>query len=290
MEKYNNNRISGIGDRLTSTISVTLVLFILGLVATINIAFGSVERSVKEKMGFSVVLADSVPSQVLDSLRVSCAAAQYVSSWQFLSADDVLALETGGNGRELVDQIGFNPYAPMFEVKVKAAYANVDSLNRVTALWRACPYVDEVPVNTEMVGNLQRNADMLNLVLLVVAATLLLISFVLINNTVRLTIYSRRFLIHTMKLVGAKGSFIRRPFLVTNALQGVVAGLIAGALLCGLVAWAKDWYPALGALMPWSATFIVFGAVVVLGVIICVIAALLATNRYLRSDYDGMFD
>ena len=289
METKNRN-ISGIGDRLTSTISVTLMLLILGLVASINISFTSVERSVKEKLGFSVVFTDSVPSQTLDSLRQVCEKAPYVSACVFMSADDVLAYETGGNGRELVEQIGFNPYAPMLEVRVKAAYANVDSLDVIATRWKSLDVVDEVPVNTEMVGNLQRNADMLNLVLLVMAAMLLLISFVLINNTVRLTIYSRRFLIHTMKLVGAKGAFIRRPFLMSNALQGLVAGLIASGLLLALTGWLKDWYQALGALLTWGEAFAVCAVMTVVGVVICVIAALLATNRYLRSSYDDMFE
>ncbi|MDE7119795.1 MAG: permease-like cell division protein FtsX, partial [Muribaculaceae bacterium] len=252
--------------------------------------FTSVERSVKEKLGFSVVFADSVPSQTLDSLRQVCEKAPYVSACVFMSADDVLAYETGGNGRELVEQIGFNPYAPMLEVRVKAAYANVDSLDVIATRWKSLDVVDEVPVNTEMVGNLQRNADMLNLVLLVMAAMLLLISFVLINNTVRLTIYSRRFLIHTMKLVGAKGAFIRRPFLMSNALQGLVAGLIASGLLLALTGWLKDWYQALGALLTWGEAFAVCAVMTVAGVVICVIAALLATNRYLRSSYDDMFE
>lgn len=290
MEKATNKNISGIGDRLTSTISVTLMLFILGLVAAINISFASVERSVKEKLGFSVVFADSVPSQTIDSLRLVCENAPYVSECRFLSADEVLAEETGGEGAHLVEQIGFNPYAPMLEVRVRAEYADVDSLNKLVSQWKGLPQVGEVPVNTEMVGNLQRNADMLNLVLLIIAAMLLLISFVLINNTVRLTIYSRRFLIHTMKLVGAKGAFIRRPFLMSNALQGFIAGVFAAGMLAALIAWIKDWYQALGDLIPWVAVLIVCGALVVAGMMICTVAALLATNRYLRSDYDEMFD
>ena len=290
MENNKQTRISGIGDRVTSTISVTLVLFILGLVAAINITFGGVERSVKEKIGFSAVLSDSLSPQQVAHLKKLCAEAPYIKEYEYLSAADVLDSETQGEGQALLDQIGFNPYAPMIDIRVKALYANPDSLTHIMEQWRVMPEVEEVSGNTEMAANLASNAKVLNTVLLIIAATLLLISFVLINNTVRLTIYSRRFLIHTMKLVGATGAFIRRPFLWWNTLQGVVSGLLGGALLCGLVAWAKDWYPPLGDLMPWGATFVVLGGILVLGVLICVIAAMLATNRYLRSDYDEMFD
>lgn len=130
---------------------------------------------------------------------------------------------------------------------------------------------------------------MLNTILLIIAAALLLISFVLINNTVRLTVYARRFLIHTMKLVGAKGSFIRRPFLISNILQGIVAALLACGLLALLAGWAKSLDPAMDSLLPWSALAAVFGGILVVGCAICALAAVIATNRYLRASYDDMF-
>lgn len=290
MNKNRITRISGISDRITSTISVALVLFILGLVATINITFTGLERSVKEKIGFSAVLADTITPQQVEDLRAFCAGERYVKAVEYLSADDVLREETQGEGAALVEQLGFNPYAPMLDIKVTAEYAHPDSLSRIIARWEKMPLVGEISGNTEMAANLASNARVLNTVLLIIAATLLLISFVLINNTVRLTIYSRRFLIHTMKLVGATGSFIRRPFLWWNTLQGVIAGIAGGGLLCALIAWAREWYSPLGELMPWCDIALVLGAIPVLGVVICVVAALLATNRYLRSDYDGMFD
>lgn len=290
MNKNKITRISGISDRITSTISVALVLFILGLVAAINITFTGLERSVKEKIGFSVVLADTITSQQAENLRAFCASERYVKDVEYLSADDVLREETEGEGAALVDRLGFNPYAPMLDIKVRAEYAAPDSLARIIAEWEKMPLVSETSGNTEMAANLASNARVLNTVLLIIAATLLLISFVLINNTVRLTIYSRRFLIHTMKLVGATGSFIRRPFLWWNALQGIIAGIGGGALLCALIMWARQWYPPLGDFMPWGDIGMVLCAIPVLGVVICVVAALLATNRYLRSDYDGMFD
>jgi len=290
MNKNKLTRISGVSDRITSTISVALVLFILGLVATINITFTGLERSVKEKIGFSVVLADTVTPAQISEIRRFCGSERYVKSYEYLSADDVLREETQGEGAALVEQLGFNPYAPMIDIKVTAEYAHPDSLACIIAAWEAMPLVEETSGNTEMAASLASNARVLNTVLLIIAATLLLISFVLINNTVRLTIYSRRFLIHTMKLVGATGGFIRRPFLWWNALHGVVAGIAGGGLLCALVVWSRQWYAPLGDLLPWSDVAVVLCSIPVLGVIICVVAALLATNRYLRSDYDGMFD
>ena len=289
MENQNQTRHAGIGDRVTSTISVMLVLFILGLVAAINITYSGIDRQVKEKMGFTVVLRDSVAPGAAERLRDECAAAGYISGFDYLSADQVMAEETGGEGAELVELLGVNPYAPMIEVRVTSAYADVDSITRLAAAWQQKPEVEEVSVNKEMVGNLARNARMLNTILLIIAAALLLISFVLINNTVRLTVYARRFLIHTMKLVGAKGSFIRRPFLISNILQGIVAALLACGLLALLAGWAKSLDPAMDSLLPWSALAAVFGGILVVGCAICALAAVIATNRYLRASYDDMF-
>lgn len=290
MNKIKRSRIAGWGDYVTSTISVTLVLFILGLVGFVNISFSGINRQLKEKMGFTVVLADSVAPAAIDSLKLVCDNAPYVSSYRYLSAEDVMAEETSGEGADLVERLGVNPYAAMFEIKVAAAYADVDSISGIMAQWQQLPSVDETTANTEMIANINRNAGLINTILAIMAAALLLISFVLINNTVRLTVYSRRFLIHTMKLVGATGGFIRRPFLTVNAVQGVIAGLLASGFLALFVGWARSLDMGIEALVTWNVAFCEFGLLVVLGVAICVLAAVMATNRYLRKNYDEMFE
>lgn len=278
------------GDRVTSTISVTLVLFILGLVASIDITFSTLEKDLKEKMGFTVVLNDSVAQTQIDGLNRLCATSPYISEYKYLSADDVLKEETGNDGAELVEMLGVNPYSPVFDIRVRQQWANSDSINSLVARWSKYQGVDEVAVNADMVDNLSRNARMVNTILLVIAATLLLISFVLINNTVRLTVYARRFIIHTMKLVGATGGFIRRPFIVSNLIQGLIAGILGVGLLAAIVAWGQHWDPALATLLPWSGMGIIFAGMVILGMAICALAALFATNRYLRANYDEMFE
>jgi cell division transport system permease protein len=290
MDKKNKSRMAGMGDRVTSTISVTLVLFILGLVAAINITFGTLDKELKEKMGFTVVLRDSVSTEEIGQLRQLCATAPYVSEYKYLSSDDVLKEEAGSDGADLVEMLGVNPYSPVLDIRVKTNWANVDSIGRLVQTWSNYQGVDDVSVNTDMVENLTRNARLFNTIMLVIAAALLLISFVLINNTVRLTVYSRRFIIHTMKLVGATPGFIRRPFILSNIVQGIVAGIVASGLLAGLIAWGKNWDPAIEPLLPWSHVAIIFGGVLVLGMAICALAAALATNRYLRANYDEMFE
>ncbi|MDE6629503.1 MAG: hypothetical protein K2K36_09070, partial [Muribaculaceae bacterium] len=126
--KNNRTHTAGWSDYVTSTISVTLVLFILGLVGVVNITFHGINRQVKERMGFSVVLVDSVAPAGVDSLQAYCRTAPYISEFKYMSADDVMAEETGGDGASLVELLGVNPYAPMLEVRLKAEYADVDSI------------------------------------------------------------------------------------------------------------------------------------------------------------------
>ena len=129
----------------------------------------------------------------------------------------------------------------------------------------------------------------LSVVLLAIAAALLVISFVLINNTVSLAVYSRRFIIHTMKLVGATGAFIRRPFLLAGAGTGAIAGVAAAAILAGIRAYGATFDPIVDVLLPWWTMAWLLAAVILAGVVICVLASIFATNRYLRADYDEMF-
>lgn len=290
MEKSRQKRLTGWGDHITSTVSVTLVLFILGLVGFVNITFHGVSRQLKEKIGFTVVLSDSIPPQAVDSLNAVCKSSQYVSEYLYLSADEVLAQETQGDGAELVELLGVNPYAPMIEVKVKETYANVDSIAAITARWAESEYVAEVTANSELISDLNRNAGLINTILMVMAAALLLISFVLINNTVRLSVYSRRFLIHTMKLVGATDAFIRRPFLLRNALQGLIAGIVASGSLAAFMVWARSLDMGVEMVLDWTSAAVVFAALVVLGIIICMVAAFITTERYLHKSYDEMFN
>jgi cell division transport system permease protein len=140
-----------------------------------------------------------------------------------------------------------------------------------------------------MVDAINDNIQSIAFILTIVAATLLFISFALINNTVRLTVFSRRFTIHTMKLVGASASFIRKPFVLSNITSGIVAGLIADVILAGALFYFHSADPAVAIAVPWELAGLVFTGIVLLGMIICALAATIATNKYLRLSYDDMF-
>ncbi|MDE6832123.1 MAG: hypothetical protein K2J07_05265, partial [Muribaculaceae bacterium] len=178
---------------------------------------------------------------------------------------------------------------PDFTVRVNPDWSLPDQLAAMSRKYSALAGVSEIALSTKAISNLHRHISTLNLVLTAVAIGLLLISFVLINNTVRLTVYSRRFLIHTMKLVGATGSFIRGPFIRSGILSGLTAGIVASGLLTTLIYVAHTQRPAISQCIPWTALLWLLPAVILLAVIICSLASILATNRYLRMDYEDLF-
>lgn len=281
--------ISTFSARITATISVALVLLLLGIVAAIGIAARSVTTSIKENMGFDVVMAEEAPESSVNRLKKMWNSSPYVSSYTYYSPDDAMRQWQHDTGENLMELLGVNPFSPEFEVKVKAQYASVDSIDRITASLRDLDGVAEVNVHAEMVESVNNNLHTIMLILVVAAGALTLISFVLINNTVRLTVYSKRFLIHTMRLVGATHGFIRRPFIIGNAIQGIAAALVAMAMLGGLLCYAHSVDAAVENVIGWADMAWVFAAMLIAGVAICMLAAFTATNRYLRLSYDEMF-
>lgn len=275
--------------QLTPTVSVALVLLMLGITGVLAIAGRAVSDNIKENLGFNLVLRDDATEADANALKQLFTGAPYVASYEYLSAEEILHQEEALIGEDIVEVVGVNPYQPEFNVRVKAAYANVDSISRITEPFHTNDLIDTVQVHTDMVNEINSNIRSLSIGLLVVAIALLVISFVLINNTVRLTIYSRRFLLHTMRLVGATDGFIRRPIVRLNALCGLVAGILGSLMLIGLMSVASNTNPELSRVLAVNSLWPVFAGMMVLGIVICALAAWFATNKYLRQDYDDLF-
>ncbi len=277
------------GKHLTSTVSVGMVLLILGIVGSAAFAAGNITRHIRENLGFNMVMRVDADMTQINDMKRRLTSSDFVASYDYMSPEEILEQENAYLGSDIVELIGGNPYQPEFSVRVKAQYASVDSLEKITAPLRMSDSVEEITVHTEMVESINSNIGSLSLVLIALAGALLIISFVLINNTVRLTIYSARFLLHTMKLVGATNAFIRRPIVIGNMLNGILAAAVAILLLCLLRVYAISIDPDLALALPWSDLIWVFMGIVAGGILICGTASWLATNKYLRQKYDDMF-
>ncbi|MBD5185576.1 MAG: hypothetical protein HDS92_03100 [Bacteroidales bacterium] len=278
--------------RLTATISVALVLLILGAVALLGIGAHSLATDLRQNMGFAILLDEDASAADVAAMKQRFSAAPYVASYAYSSPDDVMArwqemLGDEENISALMD--GVNPFAPEFEVHVKATWANPDSLNALAQKLEMVPAVAEVTLHTRMVEQVNSTVRAVAIGAAAFAALMLIISIVLINNAVRLTVYSRRFLIHTMKLVGATGAFIRRPIVRANAIAGLIAGGASAAITAAALAWARTFDPAIAVAVSWEKAVWVFAGMVFAGFFICYLAATVATNKYLRSSHDKMY-
>lgn len=291
MAKRRHHIIPLFSTRATATVSVALVLFVLGLASLIGIATHRVTDSIKEKMGFVILFNEEVTASDIASVKDLVKGNPGVASSVYTSPETVLDRwqKMLGEGEDIMRLGGVNPFVGELEVRVKPAYASTDSINLIVAPLMLMPQVREVKVHAELVDSINGTLRSVTFGLLVVAIALLVVSFVLIFNTVRLAVYAKRFSIYTMKLVGATAGFIRRPFLTSNLLNGFVAGLIASVGLIAVVYYSHMMELSVAEVLSWQAVIPVLAGVIVTGMLICLVAALFAANRYLRLSYDEMF-
>lgn len=283
------SKISYFSANITPIISVSLVLMLLGVVGLLGLAANSLTTYVKENIGFDVVLANNASDKQIDELKAYWTVAPYVSSVKYVSKEDALTAWEKDTGENLMEVIGVNPLSAEFEVRVKAQYVSVDSLNKIEQMLKEYKAIESVQMHRDVVEQINGNIQSIMLVLGVVLIMLVVISFVLINNTVRLAVYSRRFLIHTMKLVGATPGFIRRPFVLTNVLNGLIASLVAVMVLSGLIYYVVEINADYATLLSVDQVCVVYAALVLVGVLMCSVAAVLATNRFIGLNYDELF-
>lgn len=289
-ESKSGRHITFFNARLTSTISISLVLFILGIIVLMGILATRLSMYVKENMGFSIVLKENVKESQVKKLQKKLDIAPYVRATQYISKEDALKeleVELGENPKDL---LGFNPLQASIEVKLRSDYAHPDSLVWIEkGLRKGTVAIDDIVYQKDLIQLVNDNIRRISFMLLGLAVVLMLISFALISNTIRLGAYSKRFIIHTMKLVGATPAFIRKPFIISNIVNGIIGAFIAMALLSGCVYYLLTEFDNLYTLIDISSLFWVFVIVLLLGVVLTAISAWFAVNRYIRMDRDNLY-
>ncbi|MDE5930456.1 MAG: permease-like cell division protein FtsX [Muribaculaceae bacterium] len=289
MTKKKSTRLSAFGSRITTVISVTLVLLILGIIAMAGLLARSGAEQIRSNMGFIVkVQRDAAPDEI-NRLKQQLPAMPYTASAVYASPEQILQEESQYLGEAAAEMLDINPYNPEFDIKVKSEYASADSIEAIRRCLGTDPAIEEIITAPLTISNVNFFVSRITWILLGIAGALLLISFVLINNTVYLAVYSRRFIIHTMKLVGATPGFIRRPFLLAGVASGLVAGAVAAGILSASQFWLASLDPLFAQSLHWPDMVIICAGIILAGVLICTLASALATNRYLRSGYDEMF-
>jgi cell division transport system permease protein len=271
-------RTSGI----TVIISLSLVLFMLGALGLLVINANKLSKHFKENVGFQIYLKDTASSAQTDALLQEISNSNYAKSVNLINKEQAAEKLKTDLGEDFVSFLGSNPLLNSLEVKLNANYANTDTLQIIEKALLQKNYIKEVVYQKDMINNLNKNTKAIAFFILIFSGALLIVAIALINNTIRLSIYSQRFLIRTMYLVGATRSFISKPFIFKGVRQGIIAGIVASVLLVGLLAISTRFIPDLLQLQDENLLLILFSAIVLVGVIISAFSAMLAVLRFLR--------
>lgn len=281
---------SFINSKITATISISLVLFLLGLIILLSLSANNLSTYVKETLSFDIVLHDEASDAQIQQLQKKLENSPFAKSVSFRSKADAAKQLEADLGQNPEEFLGYNPLPAMLIVNLNAPYANIDSLAVVERSIKGYSNnIQEVEYRKDLMQVVNENMRKVGVLILGLAVLLLFISFALINNTIRLTVYSKRFLIHTMRLVGATGRFIKKPFIRTNIAQGIIAAFIAMAGIYGLLMYLMSDIRELEGLIDLKGMAIIFICVLVLGIAISYIATHMAVNKYIRMKGDDMY-
>ena len=274
---------------VTVVISLALVLFMLGLLGLVVINAKKLSNHIKENVGFQVVLKDTTTQAELDILKQEISSSAFTKEVAYISKDEAAKKLQKDLGEDFITFLGYNPLLSSIDVKLNSDYANIDSLAGFEKQIMQKHFVKEVIYHKDMIKQVNDNAKVISIYILIFSGLLLIVAIALINNTIRLSIYAKRFLIRTMYLVGATQGFIRMPFILKGVRQGVIAGLLAGFLLAGFLVLSTNYIPDLLQLQDPNLLAVLFGGIVALGVLISGLSAALSVSRYLRLKTDDLY-
>ena len=274
---------------LTLIVSVSLVLFLLGVLGLVLINAKELSDYLRESLSFSIMLDDEAKEPDIRMLQKDLDAKPYVKSTEYVSKDAAAAKMKKDLGEDFISFLGDNPLPPSIDVYLYAGFTSPDSVAKIEKYVREYPFVKEVLVQESLLFLINDNVRKISLFLLVISTFLFLIALTIINNTIRLSIYSRRFLIRTMQLVGATRGFIRRPFLVQSAVHGLLAALVAMSLLMGMLYLIEKQFFLMFSFESTYLLLLLGISIVITGILINIISTFFSVNRYLSISEDKLY-
>jgi cell division transport system permease protein len=274
---------------LTLIVSVSLVLFLLGVLGMVIINARVLSDYFRESLSFSIMLNEEAKEADIRMLQKDMDAKPYVKSTEYISKDEAAAKLKEDLGEDFVNFLGYNPLSPSIDVYLYAQYTKPDSVSRIEKYVMSYPFVNEVYYQESLLYLINENVKKISLFILVISLFLFLIALTIINNTIRLSVYSKRFLIRTMQLVGATKSFIRRPFILRSIFHGLIAGLVAMILLLGLLYMVEKEFFLLFTFQNTNLLFLLGAVIILTGIIINVISTFFSVNRYLGISEDKLY-
>lgn len=286
-EKYNKRRLKS--TYITSVISTSLVLFMLGILGMIILHAQKISNQVKENIGFSIYMKEEAKESDILMFQKSVDIKDFTKSTEYITKEKAAADLSKDLGEDFINFLGYNPLTAKIDVKLKAAFANNDSLSKIEKDLVKNPVVKEVYYQKSLVQVVNDNVKRISIFILSFSSLLLIIAIALINNVIKLSVYSKRFLIKTMQLVGATQSFIRRPFIIKGVLSGIYGALVSIIFLTGILYLAQDNFPEIFNIQDIDLYLIVFGTVIILGIVFSWISTFFAVRKYLNMKTDSLY-
>lgn len=274
---------------LTSVISISLVLFMLGIIGFLFLNAKKLSDYVKETIGFTVFLSDDTKEAAIFQLQKLLDNKVYVKETRYITAEKAAEEFQKEIGEDFVEFLGFNPLVPSIDVKLHSAYANTDSIENIEKDLQEYSQIKEVYYQKSLINLINENVKKISFFIFIITVILFTIALALINNTVRLSIYSKRFIIRTMQLVGATGSFIRRPFLFRSFIYGSLASIIAMIMLTAMIYLADREFNNILGLYDFEIIALLYLMVLVCGIFINWISTYFAVGKYLNIKTDNLY-
>jgi cell division transport system permease protein len=274
---------------VTLVISVSLVLFLLGVLGLLLINAKELSDYFRESLSFSIMLDDDAKEADIRVLQKDLDAKPYVKSTEYVSKSEAALKMKEELGEDFINFLGDNPLPPSIDVYLYAGYTSPDSVVKIEKYVLEYPFVKEVYYQESLLFLINENVRKISFFLLIISSFLFLIAITIINNTIRLSVYSKRFIIRTMQLIGATRAFIRRPFLIQSAIHGLVAALIAMALLMGMLYLVEREFFLLFTFRSTNLLMLLGVLLVIVGILINIISTFFSVNRYLSISEDELY-
>ncbi|MDO7170954.1 cell division protein FtsX [Mariniflexile sp. AS56] len=286
-EKDQKRRL--ISSYFSVVLSIALVLFLLGLLGMLVLNAKKVSDHFKEQVVVTIYLKDTAKEVEIKQLEKSLAMADYVKTIEYVSKEEAAEFLKAENGEDFMDFVGYNPLQNSIDVHLKADFVTSEHLEKISEEATSKNFVDEVTYDNDLVNLMNENVKKITFWVLVISGIFTLIAVLLINSSIRLAVYSKRFTIKTMQMVGATKSFIRRPFVWRSIRLGIVGAVIALIGMAIVLYYINRTFPELGLLNTPILVILLFAIVFALGIIITWISTHIATQRFLNLKTDALY-
>jgi len=286
-EKFQKRRV--LSSYFSVIISVFLVLFLVGSLLFFVINFTKISNEFKENIPMTVFLKNEATDSIINTFETELKNAKYIKDFAYVSKDEAAKNNPEIVGEDFMEFIGINPLQNSFDIHLKGDYLNQKSITSIESNFKQNPYISEVIYDKNLVEMANENINKISFWMLVLSGVFSVIAFLLINSSIRLSIYANRFIIKTMQLVGATKSFIRKPFIIRSIKLGLVGSVLAIVAVLFLIFYMDEKFPTLGLGTDYQSIALVIGSILLIGLFISWISTFFATQKYLNLKTDELY-